>query len=570
VKDIVLSRRRFAWLLALTSVGALPLGLAATHVAAQAPTMPSGMRSTLDGDAEPAVRAPTPPRRTRSSVSEPIGQLPSFVTPAGSGAGRTGFVSTKTKAKAKKRSGIAAKTAPTPNPPLMLSPSTVVTTVERPTASPERAAATEKPAAPAPATAAAKPATPPQPPAVAARAQAREALNARPNTVVAVPRRPPEVDPYAPLGMRLGAFVLRPTIDLVGGYDSNPGRTIVAKGSAFTTPAAELQLRSDWGRHELAADFRGSYTAFEATPELDIPFVDARVAGRVDVTDRTRAIVAGRYLLTAADPGRPDLPSDLAQRPTYTVAGATAGVLHRWNRFEVGVNGTFDSIEWSNSKLDDGTVVSNKDRDYNQYGVQARAGYELWPGVKPFVDVAADTRQYDLAVDALGISRDSDGIAVKGGTSFEITRKLTGEAAIGYLVRTYKDPALPDMRGVLFDAALVWAATGLTTVKLTAMTTPQETTLFGVSGILSYDTGIQVDHAFRRWLIGTARLAYGLDDYVGSIRQDQRYAVSGALTYRLTRTAQVKGEVRQEWRRSNLPGNDYDATIGLLGLRWQP
>jgi hypothetical protein len=37
------------------------------------------------------------------------------------------------------------------------------------------------------------------------------------------------------------------------------------------------------------------------------------------------------------------------------------------------------------------------------------------------------------------------------------------------------------MRGVLFDAALVWAATGLTTVKFNAATTPQETTLLGVS-----------------------------------------------------------------------------------------
>jgi hypothetical protein len=57
---------------------------------------------------------------------------------------------------------------------------------------------------------------------------------------------------------------------------------------------------------------------------------------------------------------------------------------------------------------------------------------------------------------------------------------------------------------------------------------------------------------------------------VGSSREDQRYAASAALTYKLTRTLQVKGEVRREGRRSNQPGNDYDATIGLIGLRWQP
>ena len=557
-------RRGFACL-ALIGIGALPLGLLATHVAAQVPTAPSGMRSTFDDAAEPATRAITLPPRPRSTISEPIGQIPSFVTPPGRGAGRTGFISAKTKAKAKKRTGVAAKSAaPAPAAPLVLSLSTIVTAVERPTGA-ERPAASEKPAPPVPATA--KPATTPQPPPWR-RAQARNAQRSptRSWQSHASPRKRSVCTARYPDG----AFVLRPTIDLVGGYDSNPGRTTVAKGSAFITPAAELQARSDWGRHEFAADFRGSYTAFEATPELNIPYLDAKVASRVDVTDRTRAIVAGRYLLTAAQPDRPDLPSGLSNLPTYTVAGATAGILHRWNRFELGVNGAFDRTEWDNSKLADGTIVSNKDRDYNQYGVLARAGYELLPGVKPFVEVAADTRQHDLAVDVSGFSRDSNGIAAKGGTSFEITRKLTGEAAIGYLVRTYKDPALPDMRGVLVDASLVWAATGLTNVKFTAATVPQETTTPGVSGILSYDTGIQVDHAFRRWLIGTVRLGYGLDDFVGSLRQDTRYAASAALTYKLTRTVQVRGEVRQEMEALNLPGNDYDATVGLLGLRWQP
>jgi hypothetical protein len=264
------------------------------------------------------------------------------------------------------------------------------------------------------------------------------------------------------------------------------------------------------------------------------------------------------------------LPADLAALPIYTVAGASAGIAQRWNRLELVAKGTFDRTEWDDAKLTDGTILSNKDRDYNQYGAQARLSYELTPGVKPFVDIGVDTRAYDLSLAAGGLGRDSNGIAGKVGSSFEITRTLTGEAGIGYLTRTYKDATLPEMRGVLLDAALIWAATGLTNVKFNAVTTPEETTLPGVSGILSYDTSVQADHAFRRWLIASAKLSAGIDDYVGSTRQDKRFAAGAALTYKLTRTFQVKGEVRHEWRRSNEPGNDYDATIGLLGLRWQP
>jgi len=62
---------------------------------------------------------------------------------------------------------------------------------------------------------------------------------------------------------------------------------------------------------------------------------------------------------------------------------------------------------------------------------------------------------------------------------------------------------------------------------------------------------------------------YGLDDYVGSTRKDDRYSVSAALTYKLNRMAQVKGEFRREWSQSTAPGVDYVASVFLLGMRMQ-
>jgi hypothetical protein len=64
-----------------------------------------------------------------------------------------------------------------------------------------------------------------------------------------------------------------------------------------------------------------------------------------------------------------------------------------------------------------------------------RLGYELTPGLRPFVEVAADSRTYDLPVDAGGVNRDSKGIAGKVGTAFEFSRIVVGEAAVGYLAR---------------------------------------------------------------------------------------------------------------------------------------
>jgi len=97
-------------------------------------------------------------------------------------------------------------------------------------------------------------------------------------------------------------------------------------------------------------------------------------------------------------------------------------------------------------------------------------------------------------------------------------------------MRKYKDPNLEELRGMVFDASLIYAATGLTTVTLTGSSKADEIVVAGVSGVLRRDVGLQVDHAFRRWLIGTLKIGYGLDDYTGSIRVDNRMSLGSAIT----------------------------------------
>ena len=54
-----------------------------------------------------------------------------------------------------------------------------------------------------------------------------------------------------------------------------------------------------------------------------------------------------------------------------------------------------------------------------------------------------------------------------------------------------------------------------------------------------------------------------------SSREDKRYSAGVGLTYKLNRTVQIKGEFRQDWLRSNVTGNDYAASVFLLGVRVQ-
>jgi hypothetical protein len=529
--------------------------LATQHAVAQITDPPESLllRREIDGD----PRNPPRFRRARTpqeqAAQSRIGQLQKYGYQSGIGTGVSGFDSTNRR-KANAKNAPKAKT---------------------------KAAAASKAKAAA-ALAATEP--PPPPPNSAAsrlpqfQARRGKAITAAepvvPDlTVINTPtlRRlpPPKDDPFAPTGIQTGGFILRPAIELSGGYDTNAGRTHKANPSWFEVVSPELLVNSNWARHELTATLRGSYTAYQPESDLNRPSLEARMAGRFDISKDTYLNAEAHYLISTDRPGSPNIQADLARLPIAQTVGGFVGAGQRFNRLELTAKGLADRTVYERSTFVDGQSETNDDRNYNRYGTELRAAYELTPGVKPFVEGGADTRMHDLVVDRNGIHRDSDGAYAKGGTTFEVSRILTGDAAVGWITRTYKDPKLKDINGLTFDASLLWLMSGLTTVKLTARTTVDESTVVGVSGVFTREVALQIDHAFRRWLIATMRFARASDEYVGSLRDDNRYALSLGLTYKLTRELALKAEVRRDWLVSSLPGNDYTSNSVLLGARLQ-
>ena len=378
-------------------------------------------------------------------------------------------------------------------------------------------------------------------------------------------------DPYAPLGMHAGAFTLFPAIEFIGGYNTNPSHSPGGKGASLYNIAPELLALSNWSRHELKADLRGSYTGYrpDQTPTLSRPNFNGKIDGRVDVTRDTRIDLGARVLVSTDNPGSPNLQAGLAKLPIFVTYGGNAGLGHRFNRFDLSVRGDAERTVYQNSLLTDGTTASNEDRNYNQYGGTLRGGYELTPGVKPFVEFSADTRKHDVEPDSSGYYRNSNGVTGKVGSTLELSHLLTGQIALGYTRRAYQDPRLEPVAGLIGDASLLWTATALTTVKLIGKSTVGESTVAGVSGVFYRNVGIQVDHAFQRWLIGSVKLGFELDNYVGMSREDKIYSAGVGLTYKLNRSVQIKGEFRQDWLRSNITGSDYTASIFMLGVRFQ-
>ena len=222
-----------------------------------------------------------------------------------------------------------------------------------------------------------------------------------------------------------------------------------------------------------------------------------------------------------------------------------------------------------NSKLTDGTYSSNDDRNFNQFGGIGRVSYDLMPGVKPFLEVEGDSRVHDDKLDRSGYARNSSGGYIKGGTSFEFSRLLTGEIGVGYAARDYVDVRLNRLEGLLVSSSLTWTVTPLTTAKFYSDTAISETTLPGTSGVLTHTYTVEVDHDFRRWLTGIGRFTWGSLDYQGDSRHDKFYSLSGDVIYKMSRNIWLKGTLRRDWLDSNLPGNSTASTVVMVGVRLQ-
>ena len=486
-----------------------------------------------------------------------IGQIPQYGLPAASGAADSGFDSLNRARKKPKFYPGQTKPKPSPGPgsppppPPQLNPAGQLRLSIAPSQSANKT---------------------PVPPAVA-------------GTVVGQPQRRRlklDDDPFGAVGDYAGSFLIKSAVELSGGYDSNPGRTFVPKGLPFWVVAPEFLAVSDWERHALVADLRGSYTGYgdnlppiidgaisSAPTDISRPSFTGHIDGRLDVTEDTHITAQTRLLLSTDNPGSPNIQAGLAKYPIFTTFGGTLGVDQNFNRLNIAVGGTVDRTVYQNSTLTDGSVSSNDDRNFNQFGGVGRASYELTPAVKPFVEVEGDTRVHDLALDRSGYARDSSGGFVTGGTSFEFTRLLTGEISIGYTARDYVDPRLNRLEGLLTAASLTWTATPLTTAKFFSTTAVAETTVPGASGVLTRTYTVEVDHDFRRWLTAIGKFTYGTLDYQGYGRNDKIYTVEGDVIYKMTRNLWLKGTLRRDILDSNIVGASSASTVVMLGVRLQ-
>ena len=374
-------------------------------------------------------------------------------------------------------------------------------------------------------------------------------------------------DPFAPLGIRLGVFMIRPSIEIGVTATDNVARSDDPVATVGLVVAPEVNISSADERYqwELAL---GGEAIFYDRDEFNTETLSARTAWRYDLTGATSLVGRAGYRRFREEFSDPDTPGGSAERPTVDAFDATFGMEHAIGRFVVAPSGFVERAVHDDVPLIGGGVASRRALDRTEYGGRLRAGVDLGM-LSPFTEIAGGRRDYDRAVDDSGFRRSSVWGELRGGVVIDRGAKLSGELLLGYRHEALEDGSLSDIDAFLVDAAILWSPRRLTEVRIDLSTDTLATSLAGQSGSVVYAGFVTI----ARQVTPRVQLAVGggveYEEAIGADWHDVTFTGVAEASYAFNRTASLAARYEYERVESTLAGGDSEAHIVGVRLRLQ-
>jgi len=376
------------------------------------------------------------------------------------------------------------------------------------------------------------------------------------------------VDPYAPVGIRVGSFIYYPAVTVGAGFTSN-AQAIAGSGGAPTMHVApELLIESDWARHALTFSFNGDWERFLNGAAPDNPTAEAKVTGRLDLADRWTVDLSSAYQYSQQSVSDPNFPAGATDNPgvdTFDTSVGINGALGR-NEFTFAtraIRTMYDNAEAGNVTID------QQYRNNWLYSERLRYGFELSPAFTPFIEGELYQRVYDDPTDNNGVARSSRGYAVRAGVSFQDAPIWKGEIAIGTRQEKVDDPALATLHALTVDGSLVWSPTELTTVTTDLSTGFNPSTDPASPGSVVYSGSVDLAYAWRPNVTFDLTGSAEYEHFVGLAETDWTYGLGASATWKINRRMQLKAGYLHEWVTSDVPGVAYVSDAVKVDLRLQ-
>jgi hypothetical protein len=392
-------------------------------------------------------------------------------------------------------------------------------------------------------------------------------VNPRAQPVARQVNRHDDREPFAPVGIRVGTFILRPTItQQIAHETSNNGATHTSR--TYSRTVLEAEIESDWLRHQLNIGAEQVIDATISGTGSEDPSTAVNADLRLDLSSTTTADIGLDYRFGREDQTGPNAVTGAESQAEVHTFAAGASLTRQFGAWRGTATIAGGRVRYGDAELPDGTLVSLADRDADDYTATLRAAFETGSAYRPFVQGSFGQIVYDNRVDSNGFERSSDTYAMRAGVTADFGEKLTGEFAIGYALRDIDDPRLPSIEGVTVNGFATWSPHRGTDVLMGVSTNLEDSTIPDESGSLYYAATAEVVHQIRSNVVARISGLAGWRDYVGATPDETVLGAGAGFTWWLNRNVSLDGGVTYE-KVSNELGTVNDELFVGVGLKVQ-
>ncbi len=375
--------------------------------------------------------------------------------------------------------------------------------------------------------------------------------------------------PFDPPGIRMGTFILKPTLEQGVTATSNADSSATGESAVLSETILRLNAASDWATNSAVIDAYGIYRKTISGDEVEDGSGGVDAVLEFDLGNDYRATGRLGYAIAPESATSPVVIVGAASEPLRQTLTGSLELEKDVGKARFGVTGGVDRNSYGDAELEGGGTLSQRDRNATLYSVALRAGYEISPAITPFVEAEIGRNIYDMEFDTAGYARSSDELGVRGGLAVDFSEKLSGEFSAGWIYADFDDPRLETISAPSVGADLEWSPFRGTIVGLSGSTTLEGTTTPDESGSILYSSGLSIEREMRANLTGNAVLGAAWRDYWASDEHDLILNADASLTWWLNRYAGLTTRARHERVTSNVPGRDVTTNSIFLGLKLQ-
>lgn len=321
---------------------------------------------------------------------------------------------------------------------------------------------------------------------------------------------------YDPLGLRVGTFIVHPSLSAAANITNNvyldDGNK---KSDVYGSIVPVVTIDSDWSVHRFGLIAAGDLRRYanQTLRNQNAWYVYSQ--GRVDVTSDANIQIDTQLDKSYESPYSGDLIQNLTVPSTFLRKMSAIRATYQPGRVRLIVAVDISSLNFSTLRFANGSTRTQSYRNRAVYRGSGVYEYAISPSISVYAQAIYDKTNYDENFIGTQPNRDSKGFNLLSGTNFDLAGLARGSIGIGYSKRQYLASYFyRSAQGLSAQVKVELFPNELTTVGLTVQRQLQDVSLSNNSAYWENRLEATADHELRDNLILSASAEAARRKYV--------------------------------------------------------